>query len=262
MGSNKKSCPIARFWSHVDKSGDCWEWTAGKSSRGYGLFSLGAKHEGSMPAHRFAWTIENGPIPDGLFVCHKCDNRKCVNPSHLFLGTHADNMRDMREKGRGPRGDRHWKRRYPHLVKRGERCHKAKLTDAQVKTIVHDYYSGESSARDLAKRFGVSAAHVTAITKGMRDAVSAEQLARRSEVLMQWRLKSVRRGERNHNSRITESQAVEIVSRYMAGGVTQRALAREFGVTQTAIYYVIHGKNWPNARALVQSRMEASKTRA
>lgn len=86
----------ARFWSKVSKSEGCWEWTAALRS-GYGVFYAdGRLHR----AHRVSWEIANGPIAEGLLVCHRCDNRRCVRPDHLFLGTSTDNNRDMTEKGR------------------------------------------------------------------------------------------------------------------------------------------------------------------
>jgi len=89
--------PAARFEAHVDKSGDCWKWTGPLSDGGYGKFSCG---QVKRRAHRVAYEMYVGPIPDGMHVLHRCDNPPCVNPTHLFLGTHLDNMRDMEAKGR------------------------------------------------------------------------------------------------------------------------------------------------------------------
>lgn len=92
-----------RFWSHVDKSTDCWIWKASRSPRGYGKFW----NNGDMRAHRQSWIFANGPIdPVTLLVCHKCDNPPCVNPNHLFLGTALMNEADKKRKGRQVRGER------------------------------------------------------------------------------------------------------------------------------------------------------------
>lgn len=81
------------------KGGLCWPWIGRRNAAGYGVFDTFL--DGDRMAHRVAWVIEHGPILDGLFVCHSCDNPRCVRPSHLWLGTHSDNMRDMAAKGRG-----------------------------------------------------------------------------------------------------------------------------------------------------------------
>jgi hypothetical protein len=88
-----------RFWKLVDKSGDCWTWKASLTTHGYGQFVLPYHHH--IGAHRFAYELENGPVPAGLVVCHRCDNPPCVNPAHLWVGTQGDNLRDMHGKGRG-----------------------------------------------------------------------------------------------------------------------------------------------------------------
>lgn len=84
----------------IAKAGECWTWTASVDGKGYGQFCH-AGGKSTMRAHRFAYERAFGPVPDGLLVCHTCDNRRCVNPAHLFVGSHSDNMKDMRRKGRG-----------------------------------------------------------------------------------------------------------------------------------------------------------------
>lgn len=90
-----------RFWLGVRSSKDgCWEWQRCRTPQGYGQVAVDRVR---WIAHRYSWHLHFGPIPRGLFVCHRCDNPPCVNPAHLFLGTHQDNMRDMAEKGRAAR---------------------------------------------------------------------------------------------------------------------------------------------------------------
>lgn len=92
-----------RLWSKVDKSGECWVWTGGAARHGYGVIGIGSRTDNSVRkvgVHRLVYEMEVGPIPPGMAVCHSCDNPPCVRPSHLFIGTQKDNIRDALSKGR------------------------------------------------------------------------------------------------------------------------------------------------------------------
>jgi len=158
------------FWSQTDRSGDCWLFTGYLTPAGYGRFSIAGVQQ---QAHRVAYMFTHGPIPEGMVICHRCDVRHCVNPSHIFLGTHADNVADMDAKGRRQpargdrngarlhpetrlRGDKNPMRAHPELVPRGEKHGMAKLTDEQVCQIRDRYGCKEMSARALGPLYGVS----------------------------------------------------------------------------------------------------------
>lgn len=144
---------VERFWSRVVKQdGDgCWEWQGSLNISGYGLISIDGKNE---LTHRFSWELENGPIPDGLYACHHCDSRICVRPSHIFIGTHMDNMQDMIAKGRDHKN--------PNV---GEACPQSKLTNEAVLAIRS---SVGVSKDELAERYGVSRAAIVDVLMGRR----------------------------------------------------------------------------------------------
>jgi len=138
---------VERFWSKVDRRGpdECWQWLA-SLRKSYGQFGS-LRNRWKAQAHRFAWEIVHGPIQQGLFVLHRCDNPPCVNPDHLYLGTQGDNMRECTRKGRRQRGDQHWTRRRPELFKTRLTPEKA----AEIRAALV-----ESKTSEVAKRFGVS----------------------------------------------------------------------------------------------------------
>lgn len=121
------------------------------NSDGYGQFSFSGKH---YRAHRVAYEVAKGKIPAGMFVCHTCDNPSCVNPDHLFLGTHSDNMLDMHKKRRGPRIC-------------GENNGRAKLSIANIERIKALHQSGRSQA-SLARELGVAQATISRVINGKR----------------------------------------------------------------------------------------------
>lgn len=137
--------PLAeRFFEKIKKSAGCWEWRGG-SSMGYGHMSDGAG--GQIRAHRVSWLIHNGEIPNNLFVCHKCNNKNCVNPDHLYLATCSDNSLDALRDG---------------LMATGERHHGAKLCRANIVEIRTMKRAGKST-REIANHFSISESHAAGI---------------------------------------------------------------------------------------------------
>ena len=146
-----------RFWKYVDKADGCWNWSGTKRPDGYGVLGAGGRSAGLVRAHRLSWRLHNGEIPNGMFVCHHCDNPGCVNPVHLFLGSAKENNADMRLKGRGSNppkqcGSRNYRRQNPP---HGESNPASKVTWEIVAEIRALYASG-MTAPALAKMVGLS----------------------------------------------------------------------------------------------------------
>lgn len=140
------------FWDKVDKSGDCWEWTAHRNIKGYGQFGVSGK---LALAHRLSYIIHFGEIPSGKIVCHSCDNPSCVNPAHLWIGTHQDNAIDRERKNRGGR-------KGPE----GSKAPHAKLNEAIVAQIKAIIAEGKTTHRSIAKQFGVHFVTISDLATG------------------------------------------------------------------------------------------------
>lgn len=133
-----------RFWSKVSKTDGCWNWTAtrSKSGTGYGQISV---NDRLTAAHRVSWELHFGPVPDGLFVLHRCDNKACVNPAHLFLGNNSDNLIDAARKSSLGRNQR--------------------LSPASVEQIRRLRREGMTS-REIASMFGITEGHARKVAVG------------------------------------------------------------------------------------------------
>lgn len=209
---------IDRFISHIDTTpglgpnGDCWEWTGWLSKRGYGRFKLIRYYM----AHRVAYELfYNKLIPEGMCVCHHCDNPKCVRVDHLFLGTYQDNMDDMVNKGRSNNIS-------------GEEHYAAKLTLVQVGEIRRLYNTENYTMRQLADKFNVSAVNI--------DRILQNKI---------WYDKNyIKINIKKGNIKLSRTIADDIRRLYATGKYTRKQLVDKFNVSKSTINDITNNRRW------------------
>jgi len=193
-----------RFWARVDRRGpnDCWLWTRSVNSSGYGQMQYSGR---VRRTHQLAWSFVNGPIPPGLQVLHRCDNPPCCNPAHLFLGTHADNMRDMAQKGRAARAQ-------------------SPLTSEQVREIQALAHAG-LGRREIAGRFGVHPDTVSKISRGRAWKPLTEEPAAAAPLRQP-----------------LSTDSIAEIRRLLSAGLSRSEIARRFGVNPTTVGRIRMGR--------------------
>jgi hypothetical protein len=210
---------ITRFWSHVDRSGECWEWQAAiNRDTGYGAFNPYGK---TVSTHRFAFELEYGSIPDGMLVCHRCDNRRCVRPDHLFLGTHADNNRDSAAKG--------------------GRSSQARLSIEQVREIRLLYALDNLSYGEIAMRYGVVPHTIARIVRFKLWKHVPEDVA---PSVPEERMSFHSRGQRNPSAKLSAKDVRQLRADAAAGVVSRFELADRYGITRTQVNKIIRRDAW------------------
>lgn len=199
----KRKPDLQRFLEKIDKTDSCWNWKGYINKLGYGHFWL----NGQETAHRSSWILHNGNIPENMCVCHKCDNPKCVNPDHLFVGSYKDNTQDMIKKGR--------KGIDPNII----------ITKEKAKEVVELYRKGMKQ-RDIAKLYGINQAN---IWKHIHKEIPSQGKAF---------------GEKNCNAKLTKEKVAEMRKMHVPYKVSYSKIAKIFDVDVSTAERAIKGKTW------------------
>lgn len=209
-----------KFMRLVEETNSCWIWKASPASR-YGKYMIEKRY---ISAHRISWLFFVGTIPKGKYLCHTCDNMKCVNPAHLFLGSPRDNTQDMIRKGRNRKGESHGN---------------SKLCDKDIFEIAYMYNEGYTK-KHIAKKFKVSDVTI--------DNIIQRRIWTHIDILIKhgnnkFKLLSQIKGSKQHCAKLMENDVLEI-RRLHEAGHTIKAISVLYQVTDGAISHIVHRRNW------------------
>ena len=210
---------VDRFWfAVVKRESGCWLYR--NRPEVYG--NIKGDDGRNKLAHRFSYELHVGPIPVGMFICHKCDTPGCVNPEHLYAGTHEDNNRDKVERDR-----------YRTAACQADKLRRRAMDSVTAAAVKEEYESGRFSMMQLAKKYSCSQSTISCIIRGVPNygKPKEEQTSRR-------------RHGGNFRQKITEAQRQEIREKYATGAFTQTQLAVEYGVTQARVSDIITGRDY------------------
>lgn len=232
---------IDRFWQKVAVSAQdaCWDWSASCFRDGYGQFKASGKN---LKAHRVAFYLHHGIDPLQNLVCHSCDNRRCCNPAHMFLGTPRDNAHDAIRKNRfvAASGDQHGSRTKPESRARGERIASSVLTATEVRLIRDLYAGGEMTQSEIAARFRVTREAISRIITGRNWAHIVKDGEPKS---LTTPIHRSLRGTSNPSAKLTAEEVVVIRRSYDEGDSTQ-ALAARYHVSNATIRHIVKRLTW------------------
>jgi predicted XRE-type DNA-binding protein len=218
------------FWRRVTRSELCREWQGPRDRKGYGLTTWRGR---SAHTHRLAWELTYGPVPPGMCVLHRCDNPPCCEPTHLFLGTRADNAADAMTKGRHTRG---------------EMVGTAKLTTAKV-FAVRSFVRAGYPQMEVANLFGCNTSTISRIARqeSWKHVASGDPL------------RGARRGSRQWMAKLTEDQ-VRAIRHLLAAGEMQTAVAELYGVSRQNVGDIARGRRWAHLDAIGHAASASSRT--
>ncbi len=209
----------ARFWAKVNKTPNgCWEWIGCRSGRGYGNLTISSKN---YKAHRVSYFMAHGECPSDRLVCHSCDNPPCVNPAHLFLGTHTDNTQDCERKHRRNAG-------------KGEANPRALLTNEQAKMIFQMRNVEKHSLQEIAALFGITPYQVSKIARG-----HSYKWVNDPTQITEFPLD----GERHPHTHLRDTD-IPVIRQLRSEKLTLRAIGDLYCITESAVHNICSRKSW------------------